>query len=487
MKLILLALFVFLSCSKIQNPFEVDEIATGIDNYYDANPTHGLAYIYEQGTGRITVYHGFNLANSSKNREGFLPWHSGEDLRVMKEEWGMNFVRLLLFWNAIEPEERMWDLEYIEGIKQVIAQCEQLGIDVVLDFHKDIYGTAFGGAGFPDWATEDENLSFEWDPALHWSDHYLKPAVMVSFQNFWNSRELKGKYLRMLRFTMLHIRDGGFSNIIGVDPMNEPFPHRIEPLAGDYLDRAFSALNDVNSIADFEEFYVGPFYEQIAQIFESSNLNYRLFFEPVISTSSGLPSDIDRGFDPAPRDVYFPHYYQRTVYNREPYPGAIDKQYLSASVKMKADKAKSLGVPLVFGEFGAEPDVPGAVEYLRDFMDLADYYGAGWAYYSYDTREHCGFAPLESDKSPNAILDALIRVYAPKIAGVKAHWKTEGSTFILRYINVGISAPTEIFIPTRLENVKITINGTSQEVVLDRGIFSYFNDGREKQEIVVEW
>lgn len=57
-----------------------------------------------------------------------------KDVEYLRE-WGFNNIRLYIAWDGVEPSEEKYSMEYIENIKNIVALCEEGGIDVYLDFH----------------------------------------------------------------------------------------------------------------------------------------------------------------------------------------------------------------------------------------------------------------------------------------------------------------------------------------------------------------
>src|SRR5439155_21221668 len=53
---------------------------------------------------------------------------------------GMDVVRLLVHWSALEPERGRFDEGYIDRIRQAVGWARQQGIYVVLDMHQDAWG-----------------------------------------------------------------------------------------------------------------------------------------------------------------------------------------------------------------------------------------------------------------------------------------------------------------------------------------------------------
>src|ERR1019366_9991020 len=57
---------------------------------------------------RIVFYHGVNISNAAKSAPGFLSWQTKDDYARLRR-WGFNCVRYLVFWEAVEPREGVYD------------------------------------------------------------------------------------------------------------------------------------------------------------------------------------------------------------------------------------------------------------------------------------------------------------------------------------------------------------------------------------------
>jgi endoglycosylceramidase len=96
-----------------------------------------VRYLLRDRESRIVLYHGVNISNAAKSAPGFLSWHTKDDYASLRQ-WGFNCVRYLVFWEAVEPREGVYDEAYIDATIERIRWMADLGIDVLLDFHQDL-------------------------------------------------------------------------------------------------------------------------------------------------------------------------------------------------------------------------------------------------------------------------------------------------------------------------------------------------------------
>ena len=179
--------------------------------------------------GRERIFNGFNVCDkgvyneSTKKRDYGTLWHKGlaKDLK----ENGFDLIRLGLIWDAVEPQKGQYNKEYIDFIKDVLAECEAEGVYVYLDMHQDLY-SGFGngcGDGAPEWACLTDG--YKYHKALFvWAEGYFwGRAVHRAFDNFWDNKNgVQDDYRNMWSYIVETL--GGSPAVMGFDIMNEPFP-----------------------------------------------------------------------------------------------------------------------------------------------------------------------------------------------------------------------------------------------------------------------
>ena len=375
-----------------------------------------------------------------------LPWQQAEDFNKMKD-WGFNFCRYLVFWSAIEPSKGHYDTTYIRDTRIRLIQLKQAGVDVMLDFHQDLYAERFTGNGFPDWTVNDD--SFKFVAKTPWNLNYLEPAVVASYTNFWKNDSQKTFFINAIDYTLSQFD----SLVIGIDVMNEPFPG---------LD------------FDFEKTVLSDFYTKI-QV-RLNKYKARVFFEPWMSTSAGLYTNLI--FSPVPNSAYAPHYYDPLVHEGQPYKSS-NKTFMKNAVGCKIYEAEKFKVPIIFGEFWVPPAAENSLNYLRDFLQFTGESCVGWAFYSYDIGNI-----IDEQKKTKPCMDILIEIYAQKIAGIDPIISYKTNSFSLKYDACGIKEPTVIFIPDSYKNVLIKINGEEHSV---EGTLFKYSALTGSQDIEITW
>src|SRR5262249_53067895 len=111
--------------------------------------------------GRAVILRGANVSGKNKNPP-FFDFHGPAAFARMRADWGMNAVRFLVEWAAIEPEEGQYDDAYLDAVAQRIEWAQAADLYVVVDMHQDVYGQGFasgGGDGAPLWTCDASNYA----------------------------------------------------------------------------------------------------------------------------------------------------------------------------------------------------------------------------------------------------------------------------------------------------------------------------------------
>jgi endoglycosylceramidase len=413
---------------------------------------------FRDSYNRIKIYRGVNVCNYAKTANDYLPWHTKEDYIKLKQ-CGFNLVRFLIFWENIEPQKEKYNFEYIQKVKEHIQILEQLNIDVIIDIHQDLYNKKFSGNGFPDWALPKEEYKFK--TQSKWYLNYLQPAVIKSYKHFWENNKLHSRYFSLISFIYESLNM--YKNVIGIDVMNEPFPN---------FPYVFS----------FEENTLNQFYQNLDVFSKANGFIRKLFLEPWIAASTGLPTYLDKKLFNG-RNFYLPHYYPPFCHTEGKY-NWFSKLLTNIAIRSKTLESNLLNSPTLIGEVGIYSCVKNYLKFINDFVNLSEKHQVNWIWYSYDKIADSAQGLINEDLSPNKTLLKLIRVYPQKIAGKKPKFYTRRNVFYFECeYDASITGNTEIFtIPG--ETYKITSNA---EYIMDKNILKFCCLYSEKTYIKVEW
>ncbi len=389
--------------------------------------------------GRALILHGVNSSSSAKDpATGHLPWVTEEDVYQETVEWGFNFVRLLIFWDGIEPERGLYDEAYLDAVAERVRWYTDNGAYVMLDMHQDVYGHAVGGNGAPEWATETSLMDFfSLDfPGLPWWVKNIDPSVVAAYMNFWQYGQhqyLQDHYIAAWQKVAERFRDN--PRVIAYDLMNEPH--------GGDLTRAGGT---------FERTWLIDFYHRLIPAIREVDPDTYIVFEPQsLAINFGLASNLPYVHDSRDgerRLAYAPHMYPFTLHEGVTY-NLLDQQQMRDWNRNRVNELNRQQVPLIVGEFGGSDSTPGFDLFLQDTLAMFDTMGAGWAYWSNDPG---GWGLLDGDGNETPKVNHLVRPYARAIAGYPSlfSFDPDSRVFTLEYREKpGVSGETEIFVPQR--------------------------------------
>src|SRR5436190_10015475 len=219
---------------------------------------------------------------------------------------GMNVVRLIVHWSALEPTRGAFNQAYVKRIRRAVRWAGARGIYVVLDMHQDAWGkfivspkseTCVPGAehqqgwdGAPQWATITNGT-----PTCFYGIRELAPAVGAAFQNFWDDTDgIQGELVSTwARLAKAFAADPA---VAGYDLMNEPNP-------------GYSVgLSDTGPIAQFYARAIAAIRQ--SELKARKGFSHIAFFEPgAIWSAAGTDAPPAPALITDPNVVFAPHLY----------------------------------------------------------------------------------------------------------------------------------------------------------------------------------
>jgi endoglycosylceramidase len=378
--------------------------------------------------GRAVILRGANVSGKNKNPP-FFDFHGPDDFTRMRSDWGMNAVRFVIEWAAIEPLEGQYDDAYLDAVAQRIEWAQVADLYVVIDMHQDVYGQGFavgGGDGAPLWTCDASNYA-SFVPTSPWYFENLTAQVTACYDGFWGSDDLQARYAEAWR--RVAARLAGYDHVVGFDPMNEPYWGS-------------------HPILHFEEDLLQPFYERIVPAVRSAAPAWVAFIEPSSSRNLGGTT----GLTPPSFGnlVYAPHSYDRNAESGAGFDPA-QRPAIIANIAALAQEATALGGALWIGEYGGTATAPGIVDYMTAQYDAAGAVAASSMYWDYTKG---GYGLLDADgNEAQPLLDTVVRPYPERVAGDPVSWSFDAasSTFTLTYRpNRSLAAVTVVSVPARV-------------------------------------
>ena len=294
-----------------------------------------------------------------------------KDLALLRGA-GFNLVRLQLSWSRIEPQPGVYDEAYLAEAERYIETFRGAGMYTIVDLHQDAWGAslaarpgercpaglqpALGWDGAPAWATLVPDLV----PRCWTLAREVNFAVEAAWAAFWadapgpDSFGIRTRYTSMLGHVARRL--SRHDSLAGYDVINEP--------------AAFTGPHQ----AALAELYTQALREVRAGE-RMAGAPPRLFlFQPDTrwaKVGRGAPPDFVRDRDV----VYAPHLY------------APERPVIRSAFAGARNEARHFGgAPVLFGEWGADPDRD--PEYFSQHQDLQDAFGISSALWAWS--EGCG-------------------------------------------------------------------------------------------------
>jgi Cellulase (glycosyl hydrolase family 5) len=326
---------------------------------------------FVDGYGRSVVLRGFNVSGEAKLAEnGGLPFASVADAQqsaaAMRRLTGANAVRFLLTWAHVEPSPGQIDSGYLSAATAQMQAFLASGIDVLVDFHQDLYsrylfnsGSWYTGDGAPQWVVaaggypaESCGICFNWGQNIT-----QNAAVQDATYDFWHDRVLstsagqvaeQDAYIAQaqaaLSYVRTHLSSDEFARVVGVDPYNEPY-------AGKY--------DSGQTSQTWERDLLWPFYQRFRTAMDGAGWSVKpAFVEPNLFWNANLSFEQQAGGLAnvgaiGTRYVFNTHFYDEAALSGVFMIGkAGDGQY-TADFDTVRQRAAGLGTSALVSEFGS--------------------------------------------------------------------------------------------------------------------------------------
>jgi len=361
---------------------------------------------------RALVLRGVNVAHTAKRSKDGIPWVDRDAVLRLRQDWGLNVIRLTLFWRWVEPNKGEYDLKYLARVREILDWAHEGDVFVLLDMHQDLFGFEATdlneGDGPPAWARNPECPAFE--DRAPWFQNYFTPAVQCQFQSFWdNENGVQAAFAEMWKVVGREL--GDHPAVVGVDLFNEPW------LSGADPDEA-----------------LGPFYERLIPAVRETAPNVVVFYEP--GTLSGSISDQSIRKPAFDRLVYAPHYYPPTVFAGGDYVTRADE--LSELYERHVEDATAAKVPLWIGEFGGAAEDANIGQYYVDLLALWRPDFVGFGRWSYDSTKVYELAMIGDEGEELDHLVTMLEPYAERIPGTPKATNVDMAT---RTMTLRLDAP----------------------------------------------
>lgn len=438
----------------------------------------GTKFVNE--SGKQILFHGINVLCREASLGHFYP--DFENAFPFFKRMGFNLLRFGIFWHGVEPQPGLYDMKYLNRVKEIVRMAEENGIYIMLDMHQDLFAQKYID-GAPDWACLDEGL-YHPDNCTLWYNAYLESdAIIRAADNFWANKPAEdGVGLLDHYSAMWEIIAGTYadcSNIIGFEPMNEPFMGSIAREAFGLATQKMMEKNPKFDLANpsaitMEEQieFMGIVSQRFLEFDRTTLMDFYRRMQKAIRKHSGKPvvtggniycsTNIPTGLERLGEDgeqIYSPHGYDSVV-DSDRYE-SFSKQNVELLYEEKRRCQDRLGLPTIASEWGAFPSAEFTNDLIRHMNGILEKNLWGSAY--------CEYRP-GMEKDPH--FAALCRAYPAETAGELAayHYDENAGRYEMSF-NAG-AGETKIFCPFIPKAVECSLSHTFHiEPVTDTACF----------------
>ena len=450
---------------------------------------------FVDGANREVLLQGINFVCKEKNK-GYL-WPEHKRSFAWCAWMGFNLIRLGIFWDGVEPEPGKYDQAYLEKIKGVIEDAQEQGLYVLVDMHQDLWSVLYAD-GAPEWATLTDGAEHPTDCAI-WFEAYLRSdAIINAADHFWKNdpaadgRGLMDHYEAMWEKIAQTL--GGCPNVIGFEPMNEPFMGSIARGAfgaaametkQKYPEFDLQKKADIapesqeyfielvgSKFLDFDREILMPFYERMNRAIRKYS-DIPLATGGNIYCGSSFPTGLERvrreDSKAEPLQIYAPHGYDSVV-DSDCYEN-FSKENVARLFAGKRATQECLGMPVLVGEWGAFPSKDFTNELIEHMNGILEQYHWSSAYWQYlpgmETDAH--FSALR--RAYPAVTDGkLVRYHYDRDCGkLEVVWMGESVLCYLPFAQYRIEADeADACLDSSLEGgawVKLTSHAPEREIM----------------------
>ena len=357
----------------------------------------GTRLLDEQG--REVVLHGVNARVQGVFDVTFddgrlpleeIPAFSKDDLRFLRDEVGINALRVPINWSGLEPDEAgVVDDDYLARVDDVLDVCADLAVWCLVDLHQDGFSKEIGEDGAPLWAIQPPPTELLGGPLTDLEQRRLSPQVFAAFDTFFSGTHgVQDAFLDLLARLATHLKDKPY--VLGIEVFNEPVGDDVPILS--FAQRAIHAIHDVDA-------------DRLV-LWEPNSLRN---LQDTARTDGGLQQD---------NDAYAPHLYPEVFSGQRDLWESRDPTRLVLSCDNARAEADEHDAPLVVTEFGNAPQFDHGLAWIARMQHEMDRVRASRFFWVYEeiSQGQWGFFD-DGHVLREPLVDVLARPTAEAIAG----------------------------------------------------------------------
>ena len=346
-----------------------------------------------------------------------IPGFGRDDLRLLKDELGMNAVRVPIHWSGLQPLPGPLDEGYLERLFALLALCEEEELWCVVDLHQDAYSKEIGEDGAPLWAIVPPPEELLEGPLVDLEERRLSEQVLRAFDTFFTGQAgVQDAYLEMLALLTERLRDRPW--VAGLELFNEPVGDDL-PILG-FAQLATEAVHAVDPTR--------------LVLWEPNSLRN---LRDEAATDGGLRLD---------NDAYAPHLYPEVFSGHRDLWASGDPARLVSSTANARGEADEHDAPLIVTEYGIDPRADHGLAWIATMDTEMDRARASRFFWVYEELEQGQWGLYDAGHQlRDALADVLARPAPDAIAGTIQGWSFEEGTLRVQFLGGGmhrLRAPT---------------------------------------------
>lgn len=384
---------------------------------------NGTRFINE--SGREIILHGVNVLCREAELGHLYP--NFENAFPFFKRMGFNLLRFGIFWHGVEPQPGVYDEAYLKRVKEIVNFAESYNIYIILDMHQDLFAQKYID-GAPDWACLDDGLSHPENCTIWYNAYLESDAIIRAADNFWANAPAEDGVGLLDHYSAMWEKIAetfvACPNVIGFEPMNEPFMGSIAREAFGHATRKMMEKNPSFDLTKPETIsleeqaaFMGIVSERFLEFDRTTLMDYyrrmqaaiRKYSDKPIVTggniycSTNIPTGIERLADG--NQIYAPHGYDSVVDST--HYESFSKTNVELLYEEKRRGQERLGLPTIVGEWGAFPSAEFTNDLIKHMNGILEKNLWGSAY--------CEYRPgMESDSN----FASLCRTYPVETAGM---------------------------------------------------------------------
>lgn len=377
-----------------------------------------------------------------------IPAFGRDDLRLLRDEVGLNALRVPINWSGLQPEPGALDESYLGRLLELLALCADEELWCVVDLHQDAYSKEVGEDGAPLWAIVPPPDQLLEGPLQNLDERRMSDQVLRAFDTFFTGQAgVRDAFLEMLALLTERLRDRPY--LAGVEVFNEPVGDDL-PILG-FAQLATEAVHAVDP-------------ERLVLWEPNSLRNLR----DEAATDGGLHLH---------NDAYAPHLYPEVFSGGRDLWASGDPARLVSSTARARSEADEHDAPLVVTEYGIDPGAPNGLRWIATMDDELDRARASRFFWVYEELEQGQWGLYDAGRVlRDELVGVLARPTPDAVAGSLESWSWSGGVLRVQLTGAGThrlrvpprAAPDPLVVDCDGEAVEISRAGSLVEVPCGR-------------------